>query len=261
MHDRITQAFDQIRAEEALKESTRAYLCAKRKSSTGAKTFGYPRLVPVAACLLLAVLAGRWLYFTPTVEISIDVNPSIELGVNRFDRVISTTGYNADGQELLETLDLENLDYNEAVEAIIHSDTITTLLSGDAVLTIGVIGPDGEQTSRVLSDMEACTSRSEKMHCYHAEEGMSEAAHDVGLSCGKYRAYLQLKALDPSVTPEDAAQMTMQEIWEKVAALSGSTDKTAVLQDYLSGGQHGDGQGHHEAEYGGNGNHHGWEDD
>lgn len=261
MHDRITQAFEQIHAEEALKERTRAYLRAKRKSSTGAKKLGYLRLVPVAACLLLVVLAARWFYFTPTVEISIDINPSIELGVNRFDRVISATGYNADGQELLETLDLENLDYNEAVEEIIHSDTITALLSGDAVLTIGVIGPDGEQTTRVLSDMEACTSHSEKMHCYHAEEGMAEDAHDAGLSCGKYRAYLQLKALDPSVTPEDVAQMTMQEIWEKVAALSGSTDETAVLQDYLSGGQRGDGQGHHEAEYGGNGNHHGWEDD
>lgn len=261
MHDRITQAFEQIHAEEALKERTRAYLRAKRKSSTGAKNLGYLRLVPVAACLLLVVLAARWFYFTPTVEISIDINPSIELGVNRFDRVISATGYNADGQELLKTLDLENLDYNEAVEEIIHSDTITALLSGDAVLTIGVIGPDGEQTTRVLSDMEACTSHSEKMHCYHAEEGMAEDAHDAGLSCGKYRAYLQLKALDPSVTPEDVAQMTMQEIWEKVAALSGSTDETAVLQDYLSGGQHGDGQGHHEAEYGGNGNHHGWEDD
>lgn len=261
MHDRIIQAFDQIHAEETLKERTRAYLQAKCNRSPRVKAFTWLRLVPVAACLLLAVLVGRWLYFTPTVEISIDINPSIELGINRFDRVISATGYNADGQELLETLNIENLDYNEAVAEIISSDTITALLSGDAVLTIGVIGPDGEQTTRVLSDMEACASHSENMHCYHADEDMSDQAHDAGLSCGKYRAYLQLKALDPTVTPEEAAQMTMQEIWEKVAALSGSTDESAAIQNYLSGGQHGEGQGHHEAEYGGNGNHHGWKDD
>ncbi len=261
MHDRITQAFDQVHAEESLKDSTRAYLLTRLKRREPAKRFRCLRLVPVAACLVLAVLAGRWLYFTPTVEISIDINPSIELEVNRFDRVISATGYNSDGQELLETLHIENLNYNEAVAQILNSDTVTELLSGDAVMTIGVIGPDGEQTTQVLSDMEQCASHSENMHCYHADEETSQDAHDIGLSCGKYRAYLQLKALDPTVTPEEVAQMTMQEIWEEVAALSGATDETAVIQDYLSGRQHGDESGHRESEHGGNGNHHGWEDD
>lgn len=261
MHDRITQAFDQVHAEDALKDNTRAYLRTRLERQGRTKAGRYLRLVPVAACLVLAVLVGRWLYFTPTVEISIDINPSIELGVNRFDRVISATGYNSDGQELLETLHIENLNYNEAVEQILNSDTITKLLSGDAVMTIGVIGPDGEQTTRILSDMEQCTSHSENMHCYHADEQTSEDAHSVGLSCGKYWAYLQLKALDPTVTPEEVARMTMQEIWEEVAGLSGAADETAVIQDYLIGGHRGGESGHHEAEYGGNGNHHGWEDD
>ena len=46
------------------------------------------RLVPTLACCLLVLLAGwggHHAYFTPSAIISIDVNPSLELGVNRFD--------------------------------------------------------------------------------------------------------------------------------------------------------------------------------
>ena len=30
---------------------------------------------------------------TPTAYISIDINPSLELGINRFDRIVSVEGY------------------------------------------------------------------------------------------------------------------------------------------------------------------------
>ena len=55
--------------------------------------------------LTVTLWGGTWLYFTPTMEISVDINPSIELGVNRFDRVISVDGYNEDGQALAQLLD------------------------------------------------------------------------------------------------------------------------------------------------------------
>lgn len=268
MHDKITQAFDQVHAEETLKASTREYIRRRTRGYTRARQLpGYLRLVPVAACLVLAVLAGNWLYFTPTVEISIDINPSIELGVNRFDRVVTVTGYNADGQALLDTLEVQNLDYNDAVEQIINSDTVASLLSGDGIMTIGVIGPDGEQTTRVLSDMEACTSRSENMHCYHADDDTAEDAHEMGLSCGKYRAYQQLLQLDPTVTPEQAADMTMREIWDRIEALTGTTEETALPQtdceEKTESGtpQNDEETGHHGGEHGEQGYRHGNDED
>lgn len=268
MRDKIAQAFDQVQAEEALKTSTREYIRRKTRGYTRTRQIPrYLRLVPVAACLVLAVLAGNWLYFTPTVEISIDINPSIELGVNRFDRVVTATGYNADGQALLDTLEVQNLDYNDAVEQIINSDTVAALLSGDGIVTIGVIGPDGEQTARVLSDMEACTSRSENMHCYHADGDTAEEAHEMGLSCGKYRAYQQLLQVDPAVTPEQVANMTMREIWDRIQALSGTTAETAPAQSEYDDGteshtaEKSTEQGHHGGEHGEQGYRHGGDED
>ena len=79
--------------------------------------------------MLLALLGGRWLYFTPMAAISIDINPSLELSVNRFDRVIAITGFNEDGQALSDALDVKYKNYAQAVEQILHHDSVTALLT------------------------------------------------------------------------------------------------------------------------------------
>src|SRR5699024_12320720 len=59
-------------------------------------------LIPAIACLFLLFFGGRWLFFTPTATISMDINPSIELNVNRFNQVIGVQSYNDDGEKLLD---------------------------------------------------------------------------------------------------------------------------------------------------------------
>ena len=56
---------------------------------------------PLLACLALVVAllgGGGWLWFTPTASVSVDINPSLELRLNRFSRVVAVEGANADGQ-------------------------------------------------------------------------------------------------------------------------------------------------------------------
>ena len=89
MDERIKEAFEQVRAESGLKDRTKAYVSRKTGSYRRAGTAKYKVLASAFACVALLLFGGYWLYFTPTVEISIDVNPSIELGVNRFNRIVS----------------------------------------------------------------------------------------------------------------------------------------------------------------------------
>ena len=107
MNDKFKEIFGQIRAEEELKNRTRLFLAGKTRgyARAGAEKRRPVYAVYAAACLLCMLLGGRWLYFTPIAEISIDINPSIELRVNRFDQVISVDGLNGDGQALAQGLD------------------------------------------------------------------------------------------------------------------------------------------------------------
>lgn len=79
--------------------------------------------VAAAACLVLIALAsgGGYVFFTPTAYISIDINPALELGINRFDRIVSVEGYNAEAEELLAELDIRFLPYQEGLQELLES--------------------------------------------------------------------------------------------------------------------------------------------
>ena len=53
--------------------------------------------------------------------ISLDVNPSVELDVNRQEKVVSAVPLNADANEILDGMDLKGADLNVAVNAIMGS--------------------------------------------------------------------------------------------------------------------------------------------
>ena len=114
MYDRIKEAFDQVTASEELKSQTKAYLAQKSRR---------PRLVIPAAivAVFLLLCGGYYLYFIPTATISIDINPSLELSINRFDRVISVEGYNSDGKMLADTLDIRFMNYQDAITELMEN--------------------------------------------------------------------------------------------------------------------------------------------
>lgn len=247
MHEEIRAAFDSVHAEPELKAAARAAVARRaRQRRSPARPLGLA--LATAACAAVVVLGGRWLYFTPTAHISIDVNPSLELGVNRFDRVISVEGWNDDGTALAQTVDVTNLSYTDAVETILSTDTIETLLAQDAVVEIGVIGDDDTRCARMLEGVQACTDGQQNAHCYRAGTEEVEEAHDCGLSYGKYRAYQELAALDPTITPEAVQGMTMREIRDRIAALSGGsvpTQSTAETPAACENPAPQNGNGHH----------------
>ena len=101
------------------------------------------------------------------MEISIDINPSVELGVNRFNRIISFESYNDDGQELVDSLDIKFMDYSEAVNQIVESEDITSLLSDGEILTIAVVGADNLQSQKIFSNIQSCTEEKNKIGRAH----------------------------------------------------------------------------------------------
>lgn len=241
MKDKLKEAFNQVKAEQDLKDKTKTFLLRKTNGYTKRKTVNYRHFVPVAACFLFLLFIGHRLYFTPTVQISIDINPSIELGVNRFNRIVSIEGYNDDGQKLAESLNVKYKYYTEAVDQILNDATITTLLSNEEVMSIGVIGSEGTQSAEILSNIQSCTDGKENTHCYYEHPERMKDAHANGLSYGKYRAFLELQALDPDITTEEIQNMTMREIRDLIQQLSADSEKEVPSDSENGRGHHGTG--------------------
>ena len=219
--EKLKAAFDQVRAEEELKERTKEYLSEKVYARKKKRTSPLRNFAAAAACALLVFLAGgSYLYFTPTAYISVDVNPSLELGINRFDRIVSVTGYNEDGKALADSLDLKYMDYSDALEALLADQNMEVYLSDNADVVLTVAGKSENQSSQILETVESCASSHENVHCHSGDTEEIHHAHDAGLSFGKYQAYLTLKELDPSVTLEEIQDMTMSQIRELIQEYS-----------------------------------------
>ncbi len=205
-----------------------------------------PSLAAAFACLCLLFTGGYWLYFTPTATISIDINPSIELGVNRFNRVVSVEGYNADGVKLAGELSVQYADYMDALNQVLANDTVAALLDADGVLTITVVGPEGEQppicwqvwkpappTGKTPTAMPAPPRRWMRP----MRRGSPMASTGLTWSCKPWRR----------TSPSRRPGMTMREIQELVQQLTGEEPATQTehADETSSGHGHGQGGGRH----------------
>ena len=80
----------------------------------------------VAACLVLAAAGGGWGYVRHLNSavasiVCLDVNPSVELTVNRHETVLSATPANADAVAILDGMDLTGAKVDVAMNAIVGS--------------------------------------------------------------------------------------------------------------------------------------------
>lgn len=253
MKDRVKEAFDNIHTEEALLDSTKKLLYKrieeKDLQKRRKKSFFpvYKRWIPAISCFSFVLLfaTGYQICFATAAVISVDVNPSIELNINRLDRVIAVKSYNEDGTDLADTLQVQYMNYAEALEEILGNEALQKyLLSEEDMISIAIVADDEKKGEQVLADVEECTANNNNTYCYQADKEEVEAAHAAGLSYGKYRAFLSLHALDPNITTEDIKGMSMREIRDWIDDLSGKEESNKQNEIEQSNGmKNGQGQG------------------
>lgn len=100
-----------------------------------------------AACVLLVLCAGgifSWLWFSTKAVVSIEVNPSVSLSLNRFEYVIDTQAGNTDGADVLDDLSLKNLKLSTALDALMGAMSRKGYLTDDAQISVFVDGSDDD---------------------------------------------------------------------------------------------------------------------
>lgn len=226
MENRVKETFGKIHTEEALLYSTKKFLYEKMEKGARRRV-QKNHFIPVVSCFILLFLfsAGYQICFATTTVISVDVNPSIELNVNRLDRVIEVKSYNEEGEDLAGALKVKYMNYTDALEAILDSEKLQKYLSTEEdMISIAVIAEDEKKGEKVLTEVQTCTGNNSNTYCYQADQEEVDAAHEAGLSYGKYRAFLILQELDPNITTDDVKGMTMREIRDWIADLSGEEE-------------------------------------
>ena len=232
MEERIRNAFDGVRASGSLKARTAAIVMEKAQPQRRR----VPRL-RLAAFVLAAAMAlgglGALAYFTPTGAISVASGPQVELKVNLFGLVISASGTNEAGSQLLQQVELAGMEYADAVTLLVEN------AEGEPA-EVTVIADSAKRQEQLLAGVAGCGNAV----CHAADTESYQAALSCGLTMGKYTAYQEILALDYDMEPQEAAAMSMRQLRDLIAQLSGETpqEETPGGQGYGQGGQ-GYGQG------------------
>ena len=216
MDEKIRSAFVAVHASELSKQRTKLFVRKKTHdyNSQRARQSHRRRMVS-GLCAAAAMVCLCLFYFTPTARIEMDVNPSIEMEVNRLDRVIQVRGLNEDGRELAKNVSLLNLPYTRAVRKLMLSQEMEPFIRSHDLITVSVVGDAPGHTEEMLANV-ACSAmtvagRENVVYCSLSEADLQEAK-DLNLTVLQYQAFRILSAQNPSVTADTARDMDKREL-------------------------------------------------
>lgn len=249
--ERAAQAEPAIRAGRAARTERRPARPLTRRAA-----------IALAACLAFAAVGvGGYAWAqAPCAYVAIDVNPSIELGINRLGNVASVRAYNEDGERLLQALDLDGLAYADAMAAL--EERLRGYLDDGATVEMTVVCDDERQAAELEQVGVGCLSASGSgsVHCSHASSEEHHAAESAGMGLGKYRLYLELVDAGVNISPEEASAMTMRELralLEDAGSASAGGSGSDAGQTSGRAGGHGNGSRNEHGREGGHGGGHG----
>ncbi len=175
-------------------------------------------LAAVAACVLLAgaVLGGFGYRENMTVAsvVDIDVNPSIELKINRRDRVLSAEAFNDEGEQVLEGLSLRNAALDDAVASIVRSMAQKGFIVDESGILVTLQNNDEDKTAdlrrqintgigEVLAEHDINASVVHQLLTAFDEAKQFAAEH--GISCGKAAFILEMVERAPELNADKLA--------------------------------------------------------
>lgn len=85
------------------------------------KKFTHFYKIAAVACFLFVLISSSmaYAYFKPVSTIVLTINPSIELKVNRFNKVLKVVGLNNDGKKIINEVNIKNKSIDDALNNIL----------------------------------------------------------------------------------------------------------------------------------------------
>ena len=227
-------ALNKIEAEEELVSRTEEYLRnalnesqeVKNVKVTKGSLFSLNKKLVVAFCLVFLFVTGgstgAYSYYkTPVSYLSIDINPSVELGVNKFGKVVTVEGYNDDGKKILEGIDVTGVNVTDAVKLVIESADSNGYIDSDGSTVIAVTSEtDDPSTATKIQDaaeegVNQVLEENGKTAVVYKENvslSLNKEAKELGVTAGKLNLIKKLQEVDETATVEQYKDVSVKEI-------------------------------------------------
>lgn len=185
------------------------------------------KLIGLAACLCLLLGCGfgiRSYHADHVVDstVSLDVNPSVEIRVNRKERVLDVSALNRDGEIIIGNMDLSGSDLRVAVNALIGSmlqNGYLNELTNSILISVDNNDPargaalQGQLTEEVNKLLQTDTfSGSVLSQTVVKDDGLRQTADQYGITLGKAQLIRDILDSNSLHTFDELAPLTINEL-------------------------------------------------
>lgn len=195
------------------------------------------RIAAIAACLALVacLIGGVADFLRPVAYVGIDVNPSVELTLNRFDIVVGTHALNDDGQRALEGAPCMWRPFDDAARDL--DGTMRAIAGEGAVVEVSIDCDNESRYAALAAQSNNCFGCNGEAHCNRTSAEERQAAHDSGMGVAKYRAYQALQEAGVDISAEKCASMSMRELRDLLVRNGGDTSEGEGEHPRMGNGQ------------------------
>ena len=248
---KIKDSFNNIKLpdfdEEALKKR-KGMVYMKNEKKTSKKSLIIGLSTCLVACVCLFIGLG---YFNNNLKVAstigIDVNPSIELTINKNEKVLDVIANNDDAKIILEGMDLSGSNINVAVNALIGSMVRNGYIDELAnSILISVDNPDSAESERlrqkIVDELNSFINSGNNIsvvsQSISSNSDAEALAKQYGISVGKLELIEKLIAKNNLYTYEGLKDLSINELnlllgdtTENVTTSGSASDKAYIGKD------------------------------
>ncbi len=184
------------------------------------------RIASMAAVLILLFVGsyGVYGYYAPYGYVNVDINPSIQLTYNLYNRVIRIEGINEDGKKVVNSIEhYKNKRIDEIVKDIVDEAVINKYISenkDNAVLV--TITENGKKVNekniyKSIDKHIKNTDIDTKLMLIKNSKGEFDAAKDKNMSAGKIALINKVISQNESIDINDVSQKSVGEIMKLIS--------------------------------------------
>lgn len=184
------------------------------------------KISSMAACFLIFIMlsSGVYAYYTPYTYLSVDINPSFGISLNRFQKVIKVKPLNEDAIVLMGNADnINNKSYDIALNQIIKSAYDGGYLKQDeeSSILIVVSTQNEKNEERIIKEVnnvvnESLSKNTSQYNVIMEKVKVKEYKNAINknVSPGKIILTNKLKETNPETKLEDVEEMSVQQAVE-----------------------------------------------
>lgn len=177
----------------------------------------YGSTIAASVLLMFSLISFTAYYYLgrTVTTISIDVNPSVELGLNSFDWVVSVKAYNGEGEDALAALKLIWMSAEDAVRAVIGSPGVEGYLEDNTVV-VAVSSTSHQQAisskvSGIVRDLTDAYGEADFIYS-NPDWDLRKDARASEVSLGRMALARQIQQYDPGQVFEELLELSTSEL-------------------------------------------------